>query len=191
MRSAALSLHPLIPTKHERKTLEEVVAVFYASDIDLTLVDAEACQREKTWKCFLHWNVLWLGLLLDPAQNVAFLCFFMRLSLSSAGNYLAGEFWFKGCCCCCCFCKHRSNCRRCLLANSIRASPPLPTVRSIHGRSVGNASTCAWFEAEELGAETFVGEASTRPRSCLLPALLVCRADMGGKLGRGGIEGEC
>ena len=64
MGSTAHFLDPLIPAEHESKALEEVVAVPDASDIDLGLVDAEACQREKT---FFHGHTLWLDLLsLDP-----------------------------------------------------------------------------------------------------------------------------
>ena len=55
MGSATHSLHPLIPAEHEGKALEEIVTVSNASNIDLILVDAEAGQREKTWKCFFHW----------------------------------------------------------------------------------------------------------------------------------------
>ena len=64
MGSTAHFLDPLIPAEHESKALEEVVAVPDASDIDLGLVDAEACQREKT---FFHGCTLLLDLLsLDP-----------------------------------------------------------------------------------------------------------------------------
>ena len=44
MGSATHSLHPIIPTEHERKALEKVVAVSDSSNIDLTLIDAEAGQ---------------------------------------------------------------------------------------------------------------------------------------------------
>ena len=61
MGSATYSLDPLVPAEHEGKALEEVVAVSHASHIDLTLVDAEGCQGEETWKCFFHWRrqTLW------------------------------------------------------------------------------------------------------------------------------------